>query len=60
MATARELILRHPSLTFALVDKENRLGNSDRYCLIEIYCFMTCTCLQVRASICLKQFYYMT
>lgn len=26
MATARELILRHPTLTFAVVDKENRLG----------------------------------
>ena len=26
MATARELILRHPSLSFAVVEKENDLG----------------------------------
>jgi hypothetical protein len=26
MATARELILRHPTLSFAVVEKENKLG----------------------------------
>ena len=26
MATAQELITRHPSLTYCVVDKENRVG----------------------------------
>lgn len=27
MAAARELIMRHPNLKFAVLEKENRLGN---------------------------------
>jgi 2-hydroxyglutarate dehydrogenase len=27
MATAREMIMRHPDMKFAVLEKENRLGN---------------------------------
>jgi len=41
MATAQELITRHPSLTYCVVDKENRVGLSlrsfHRYTLLVMY-----------------------
>jgi len=38
MATAQELIARHPSLTYCVVEKENRVGLLVRY-------FHCCHCL---------------
>ena len=31
LATARELIIRHPQLSFAIVEKEKELGNFRRH-----------------------------
>lgn len=35
MAAARELIMRHPSLKFAVLEKENRLGKNS-YLLLQL------------------------
>ena len=32
MATAREIALRHPRMNIAVLEKENRLGNTIIYC----------------------------